>query len=67
MSLIPEARDLRDAAGSFPPEFAINRLIPAMFSGLAHGGANSEMVISLVLDFGKLADPNEVDTANSKS
>ncbi|CCA73691.1 hypothetical protein PIIN_07644 [Serendipita indica DSM 11827] len=58
-------RDLRDSAGSFPPEFAINRLIPAMFSGLSHGGANAEMVISLVLEFGKLADPNEVGTTTT--
>jgi SCY1-like protein 1 len=46
-------RSLKESATSFPPEFAANRVLPALISALDFGGASAASILPLVLELGK--------------
>lgn len=50
---------MKDSAASFPPEFAANRVVPALISALEFGGASAATLLPLVLEMGKSLPPAE--------
>lgn len=49
---------LKESAQSFPPEFAVNRVVPSLFSSLERGGASAAVVVPLIFELARLADPD---------
>ncbi|KIM19635.1 hypothetical protein M408DRAFT_196262 [Serendipita vermifera MAFF 305830] len=58
-------RALKESASSFPPEFAVYRIIPALLSSLEHGGASAGIVLPLIFELAKRADKSSADLASS--
>ncbi|KAG9027920.1 hypothetical protein FS842_004829, partial [Serendipita sp. 407] len=57
-------KTLKESASSFPPEFAIHRLIPALIASFEHGGTSAATVIPLIFELSKIANTDPVGLAD---
>ncbi|KAF8909893.1 armadillo-type protein [Mucidula mucida] len=52
-------RNLNESADSFPPEFAMHRILPSLLKALEFGGASAATMLPLVIKFGKNVSSDE--------